>query len=554
MARTQGLRVYRHKGKYRIIHNNAGSYPENLGVQILNGIPRDPQWFREWLEASRAQFDSRLLEWEARSDEERKNATDDWISSEQPDNTDVIKWIYEIDLDNLVFHVDSYPMFRLDHMPPEDTFIDGIAFDNYGHRACAGDTPEEYRYNWTALPPVVHEDALDTYRRHAHKATSVPIHHLLAVPEDLSNKEAVRTRLLELFSGNLICKFGRHLRILETVAGYENMSQETFLVATTFIVAAMYPLPLVTDLRIDMPNTDLWWPRRNVCVGIFTHLNHERNLQAAISKLVAQIIANPHKTGIVYAVAFSVFHIVIVRVDKDTGGSFRHTPALTFLPSFHGTSPSTPGITALARLIEAAGLDLQTLLQAYPNYTTDRAHTSPVTLSPISGRLAHLPPELLSNIAEHLFDPEDLMAFGSTSESAMRAVYPFVARPYLHRYPLLSVEPMPPYAAPEDASAEHCDCNMNGARFGIALPWGPAVLAVNVPYKDESAFSHMAVVGHHRLSLMFDPPQGLDREDFSIQMCLLATMECSAELSDELALSACDVVMDYSSDESMSSV
>ena len=80
-----------------------------------------------------------------------------------------------------------------------------------------------------------------------------------------------------------------------------------------------------------------------------THPDNERNMQAAVASLVAEMVKrtdNPR--GIIYGVVFSIFHCVVVRIDTQSGFTFKHSGALQFLPSFHADTPCTPGITALA--------------------------------------------------------------------------------------------------------------------------------------------------------------------------------------------------------------
>ena len=49
-------------------------------------------------------------------------------------NTVFIEWVYKIDLDNLIFHVNAQPMFRLDNMPPSQIFLES------GHTVLREDT------------------------------------------------------------------------------------------------------------------------------------------------------------------------------------------------------------------------------------------------------------------------------------------------------------------------------------------------------------------------------------------------------------------------------
>jgi hypothetical protein len=146
---TRGFKVYRYKGRYFVQYNHMDSYPEGLGVNLIGGIPwadATPGQFQKWLTATRKAVENRMRELEGGNDSRK------WVTDEQPVNDLFIEWVYELDLDNLVFHIDTFPVFRLDHIPPHDLFVKAIGFDHYGHRAFTEDTPEEYRYNWSAPP------------------------------------------------------------------------------------------------------------------------------------------------------------------------------------------------------------------------------------------------------------------------------------------------------------------------------------------------------------------------------------------------------------------
>src|SRR5712672_989795 len=107
---TRGNKVYRHMGRYYVYYNSGDSYPHGLGLQILNEIPRNvsKEVFEEWVRKTREYVYSQR-------DSQELNDPDDpssCVSDNQPKNDIFIEWIYEIDLDNLVFHVDSQPLFR----------------------------------------------------------------------------------------------------------------------------------------------------------------------------------------------------------------------------------------------------------------------------------------------------------------------------------------------------------------------------------------------------------------------------------------------------------
>ncbi len=92
---------------------------------------------------------------------------DYYISHEHPEYNVFIEWSYEIDLDNLVFHINHTPMFRLDCMPSSDDFCRFISWDHYGERFYAENMPERHRYeaNWHPSPPEISDEQLEAYKR-----------------------------------------------------------------------------------------------------------------------------------------------------------------------------------------------------------------------------------------------------------------------------------------------------------------------------------------------------------------------------------------------------
>ena len=110
--------------------------------------------------------------------EELKSLDDstEHMSDKPPENDLSMEWIYEIDLDHLVFHADSQPIFRLDNMPPDDVFIRAISFDNFGHRALYEHTPAQFRYDWHAPPPLPPPESLVAYSSYQNRSptSSIP--------------------------------------------------------------------------------------------------------------------------------------------------------------------------------------------------------------------------------------------------------------------------------------------------------------------------------------------------------------------------------------------
>src|SRR5216684_6171213 len=188
---TRGYTVYRHKGRYSLEYNQRNPYPDELRFAFLHEVPHDAskEEFEEWVKLTREMLDARY--------EELKDLDDleDLMSGKQPGNDVFIEWVYEIDLDNLVFHVDSQPLFRLDNMPPDDVFIRAISFDNFGHRALYEHTPAQFRYDWHAPPPLPPPESLVAYSSYQNRSptSSIPVHDLLSIPVAKSAIEMART-------------------------------------------------------------------------------------------------------------------------------------------------------------------------------------------------------------------------------------------------------------------------------------------------------------------------------------------------------------------------
>jgi hypothetical protein len=262
-----------------------------------------------------------------------------------------IEWIYTIDLDRLVFHVDSRPLFRLGHLPNNNQFLNWIGFDHYDHRACTSSTPSEYRYCWNAPPPIVADATLELYKSQVIDGAAA-LSDLLSVPERMSDNEIVRVQVLQVIIGNLMRNHhvGLLVRELAQVSDHSHFSVRERSLAWYLFDIAIDP-QIFSDEPMAQCESQAQWRRQNLCVHLATHLDDQRNMQAAVTGLVADVMKRPdNPRGIIYGVAFSIFHCVVVRINTQSGFTFEHSDALQFLPSFYADTPATPGITALAYL------------------------------------------------------------------------------------------------------------------------------------------------------------------------------------------------------------
>jgi hypothetical protein len=173
------------------------------------------------------------------------------------------------------------------------------------------------------------------------------------------------------------------------------------------------------------------WRRRNLCVHLATHLDDQRNMQAAVGGIVADAMKCPDNPGgIIYGVAFSIFHCVVVRINTQSGFTFEHSDALQFLPSSYADTPSTPGITALARLgyhsdvevisrVACAHVDRPhladlpaslRLIKPISRMDVVIGHERGVLEPPGGGHIGQLlPREIWEHVAIELYDPIDLL-------------------------------------------------------------------------------------------------------------------------------------------------
>ena len=367
---TRGYKVYRYKHRYLVRLNRFDSEPADFGRDVvLREIPRrgvSKEKFEEWVRSTREYLDAKFekLAMEPTPDTEYNEYVTDQIPY-----CPHYPWVYEIDLDNLVFLVNHIPMFRLDNMPPGKVFVKSISYDHFGHIDLHEHTPVQYRYNWHAPPPSPSSESLTAYKSCPNRSSTSSIHELLSTPMELSSIERARTALV----GHLITQFmikhsiACYLRYLEKVPDCHHILKRIRKLGLSFVnFAAGPPIPSL-PCNTSGITWDFIWIRRDVCLRITTHLDDEENLQASIGDIIHHI-NETHSAGTFYGIAFSIFHCAIVRLDIDEQGtSFAHTPALQFLPSFYAKKICTPGIEALSRLgCRASGVEfLHSIFEAH---------------------------------------------------------------------------------------------------------------------------------------------------------------------------------------------
>ncbi|KAF7294043.1 polymerase II transcription elongation factor [Mycena kentingensis (nom. inval.)] len=475
---TRGYKVYRHKGFYYIYYNHYDSYPSGLGVNFKAQIPKDKAEYERWLERERAEFDQVFEENKDRIDDDD---SDIGISREAPQNDLFIEWIYEIDLDNEVFHVDSMPVFSLRNMPPTDRtpvyvgrgsninwdkpgsstdalFCDYIGFDSYGHRSCTHSTPAEHRYtaNGAAAPAPVDAKTIAAYRAHKPEIATVTSNELLdVVSNPAASWEAARIALYEVFVGGKM----RNYESLAQCIYRESIPSRLYAWGEQVLRFGLGRMWIGTDAMAlgESSNVETapfeWIVPNVVCFRWATQLNDEANLKKHVLELVTAIAdIKPAGNEPIFAILFSIFHCAIVSIEPN---SIKVTAAMQFIPSFHTRSPSTPGIAAIARL----GSHISRM-RINPNLKPDNSKTTGL----------HLPTELIEPIAAHL-PPKDLIALSFASPALVPGLDIAMRFPYAGDFRLERVVPrqIPSGAAaasdnesPSPLEDTHC------AEFGVA--------------------------------------------------------------------------------------
>ncbi|KAG2122723.1 hypothetical protein DEU56DRAFT_70473 [Suillus clintonianus] len=435
---TRGYYVYRYRNMYFAYYNHCDSYPDVLGAYMVQSM-RSPRAITSKREELTRMLDKR--EYTQKSEEFT-------ISSRRPQNNLFIEWIYEIDLDRNIFHVNGIPFFNLECLPDTKSFRKYIPeghYDNYGRIACTPGCLPKHKYKLPA-PPVVDDSDLARYQSLACTGTDVALSDLLAISEVSSPDEQVRVSLLEVTIGQCMVKLDRIYDrpfICQLIYDFELMPHHNQLkdkewsgacsMASFAFVPQLFDGPSIHHPGLS--RGEFTWVREDTVVCIATHLDDERCLQASISRLITAISEQKDVPGDYFGVAFSIYHCAIVKVVKDANTTtFSHTHALQFLPSNFAESPSTPGITALARL--ANRIDPALFVRAMkicrrPGSTTDKENelTQEGNDAP-NVNCAALPSELWREIALHL-DLQDVLTLGLISKLCREAASMVLRYPHV---------------------------------------------------------------------------------------------------------------------------
>lgn len=498
---TNGCYVVRYRNMYFTSHHGHDGYPEWLGLKVLqlirqpNAIATYRQVFGEMLDGLKSPSHSLLL---------IENGDDfDPPTLEQPGT---YAWNYEIDLDHNIFHIGNMPFFSLECLPDDDAFIqyitddhmteddsaeDHISKDHYGHVACPLKCPPEHKYKRPA-PPVVNNSDLVTYQSLVCTGSQVALSDMLAKSDVLSQDEHVRVTLLEVMIGQCMysSNIGKKIYEIELLSDHNQFTDDQWSIACFMASITFVPQMFDDIFRVRHPEPkrkEFTWVREDTVVCIATHLYDERCLQASVSRLLNAILEEKDSPGHYFGIAFSVFQCAIVKVVKDAHTTtFSHTSVLQFLPSFYAFSPSTPGITALARLgyrIDPA-LFMRTMkvfhYAQYIIFEKEKSVAKGVNSSddvPLSTICPTLPLEVWREIAQYL-RPIDLVTLGLVSRLCREAALTGLRYPHLCGYRLVAA----PQEKPE--YLRKTQVSLRAASFSAVRAGNPTIVDVGVKYRD----------------------------------------------------------------------
>ncbi|KAG2348168.1 hypothetical protein BDR05DRAFT_957889 [Suillus weaverae] len=444
---------------YFLYRRHLDSYPESLGVEILqsmrspHAITRKQQELKEILDELDSQtFPQTFEDLRLTIFDERPDPVYDSCGT----------WRYGIDLDQNVFRVNGIPFYSLECLPGPEDFLEDISEDRYNNIACSPECPPEYRYKRLAAPAVDDSD-LVTYRSLACTSPDAALSSLLGINDILSTNEQVRVSLLEMMVGQCLARFNYELEVgsliyeFDSIPNHNQLMDQEWLTAYSLVgfafIPQMFDAPSVFIHPIHLSRKEFIWVREDTVLCLATHLDDERCLQASMSRLIESILEQQDAPGDYFGVAFSISHCAIVKVVKDAHTTtFSHTAALQYLPSSFAESPSTPGITAIARL--GYRIDPALFVRAMETWRGQgrkdmrrvdhkKLFVQEVNDAPPSVSSAALPLELWQEIAFHL-DLQDVLTLGLVSRLCREVASMVLRYPHVLGHRLVAVsEEMP---------------------------------------------------------------------------------------------------------------
>ncbi|KAH7903540.1 hypothetical protein BJ138DRAFT_1096377, partial [Hygrophoropsis aurantiaca] len=241
-----------------------------------------------------------------------------------PYATSGAEYVYELDFDRNVFHFQGQPFYALDNLPSDREFVRSVvARDRFGNPAPRRGCPREHVYAWKVPPPAVDLDEVRARIPAASvEGTELPLHTILGTTTRFSGAEATRVRVLE----SVVAHYLHHgaiaalVREVETFAGPAQISKPAWRMAGALVNFPFMLQVFGQGYDDHDARTEFTWVRRDIVAYVTTHLDDAASLQAAVLRIAEACVRDDEKaekrSDVLFGMAFSVHHCVIVRVSK----------------------------------------------------------------------------------------------------------------------------------------------------------------------------------------------------------------------------------------------
>ncbi|EPQ50843.1 hypothetical protein GLOTRDRAFT_96767 [Gloeophyllum trabeum ATCC 11539] len=445
----RAVHIYRLNGLY---YNYLwSSWDHSCHCKLLEGLRRQAKGglFEGWRSTKKTALKKDaddLFRWKGEnpsSKQRTKKVYLEGIYNAPPDSDPRINHIYEMDIDRRILSYNSCALYRLDNIPPLPTALSSIAPDHYSGHICLVDRiSDAYRWNYQVKPRA----------GSAHLEFTEP-HTLLDLPLELSRLEKTRLDLYASLVGCLMWNSSIAIHKL-SVLSHLDQTDPFFLQSCHLLVShALRPL-MARRIGADddaSASKFSWWARREIFVVLRPNIIDSQDLDSVIAKIVQTMNRNEKAQGPTFGIIISLFHILLIRLDKEQDGRVTRTRPLRFLPSFCSRTGHTAGMVALVRLgllpiaddqgfFKSIILDILPLLDSSSPFMETYARKSGSQKYSVrnlfKNQKGRLPPEVVKKIAAYVTGAKDLAQLASSSLEALDACISWM------RYPMFGQNTM----------------------------------------------------------------------------------------------------------------
>ncbi|PWY95056.1 hypothetical protein BO94DRAFT_530944 [Aspergillus sclerotioniger CBS 115572] len=377
---TRGLFFIRCCGRYFVYYNQLDSYPEGLGVAIVNEIPQDPEKYQEWFQFMRGVYAQLVKQLETQalpvtiqtSQHEDSSvalierytksfwAVDDRLElpplqAVLPGLADLcIEWTYTLDLDREVLTIDNSLHLSLNKIPHGDAWIKYLGTDHRHRRVADSCTPKELVADLIWKPEI---DSASKERYHQFDVCVIALETFYNQDDISVTRESlldatfslINDQYRELLDGYVLEWEPSHFAfreiafaVLSVAAGEvsfecirnfdQNHIGEGYYLdrrnVSPSLTASCHPVTILPRFLYEShlpgvrpgsaPEGRMYW-LKNVLVYLASGLDSVEVEEAS----VAEVVEAGLKQGLVgfYAMVFSIIDVVLLHVQKGSDGT-----------------------------------------------------------------------------------------------------------------------------------------------------------------------------------------------------------------------------------------